>query len=75
MEEVTQFFGAALIFEQDYLERSFPMETTKIEGMALIYELNDAEKIVQETTQINGMSITFKDFPLYAFQWTETRFL
>nr|WP_276898516.1 hypothetical protein [Pedobacter kyonggii] len=75
MADVTQFFGASIIFEMNNSDRLFPFEATGIKGMSLVLELTDAEKIVQETTQINGMSITFKDFPLYAFLWTETRFL
>jgi hypothetical protein len=75
MDELTRFLGASLIFEMTISDRQFPMEETGIKGMAVVLELTEAEKIVQETTQINGMSITFKDFPLYAFQWTETRYL
>lgn len=75
MADTTVFFGAALIFEMNVSDRAFPFEETGIKGMSLNFELNESEKIVQEKTEIKGMTLTLKDFPFYAFMWTETRYL
>jgi hypothetical protein len=75
LTELSEIRSAALIYELSDGERDFKIEQTTIKGMSIIFDLNEAEKVVQETTEIKGMSITLADFPYYAFQWTETRYL
>ncbi|MGN7988656.1 hypothetical protein ACTJKC_15010 [Pedobacter sp. 22226] len=75
LTELSEIRGSSILFEVSDGERNFEIEQTSVQGMSMIFELNNEEKIVQETTEIKGMSITLADFPYYAFQWTETRYL
>lgn len=72
--ELTELYGGALMFEQTIEDRAFPFEETGIKGMAIVFELNEAEKIVQEVTRLTGMSITLEDYPFYTYVITQRRF-
>lgn len=72
--ELTELYGTSLVFEQTIEDRAFPFEETGIEGMAIVFELNEAEKIVQEVTRLTGMSITLLDYPFYSYVINEERF-
>ena len=72
--ELTEIKSGALLFKQTYDGILFPAETTVLSGMAIQFKLTDAERIVNEATQLKGMSILFKDYPFYTHFINETRF-
>lgn len=72
--ELTELSGFSVLFEQNLEDRIFPIEKTSIAGMTLQFELNEAEKIVHEVTNLKGMSLTFLDPPSNTCFINETRF-
>jgi hypothetical protein len=48
-------------------------ETTVLKSFNVEYELNDAEKIVNEVTRLQGFALELIDYPFYSFEITETR--
>jgi hypothetical protein len=73
VNEVQEFTGGGIEFGETAVGNpSFP-ETTLLLGMAVEFELTDAEKIVTETTKITGFAIELIDYPIYSFEIIEAR--
>jgi len=73
INEVTELRGAA--FELVGVSGDQPVfpDVTELKGFAIEYELNDAEKVVNEVTKITGFALELIDYPFYSFEITETR--
>jgi hypothetical protein len=48
-------------------------EITVLKSFGIKYELNEAEKNVNEDTKIQGFAMKFTDYPFYSFEITATR--
>jgi len=72
--EILEIKGGAIELEPTKEFPKFEDEKIEIKGIALEFELNEAEKIAADSpTIIMGASIELTDYPYYAFQITETR--
>lgn len=75
-QEVNEVFelrsGGIRYVETGVDQPVFP-EQTKFAGMAIEFALNDAEKVVQEVTKIQGFALEVIDYPFYVFEIIETR--
>jgi hypothetical protein len=71
--EVLELKGSAIEYLQNSEDLAFLNSITAIAGMSIEFALNESEKVVNDTTQILGMSIELIDYPFYSFSITETR--
>jgi len=67
------FYGAGIEFEYHSADLPVFPESTIIRGTGIEYVLNEEEKIVLETTRIQGFAIEIVDFPIYSFAIQEDR--
>lgn len=73
VNEVLQLFGGAIEYVETSIDNSSFADNTLLKGMAVEFALNDAEKIVNEVTKIQGFAIELIDYPFYSFEIMETR--
>lgn len=73
VNEVEEIKGGAIECFETAIDVGVFNDVTNLLGMAIEFALNDAEKIVNEFTKIEGFSIELVDFPFYSFEITETR--
>jgi hypothetical protein len=73
VDEVSEFLGGDVELVATGEDAVFPADLTKIQGMAVEFVINDAEKTVTEVTKIQGMAVELIDNPAYSFAITETR--
>jgi len=71
--EVTELQGGGTIFGLDAADLPVFAESVELRGMAVEFELNPAERKVNEVTRILGFSLELIDYPFYSFEITETR--
>ncbi|WP_443937099.1 hypothetical protein [Pedobacter sp. MW01-1-1] len=65
--EVTEITGFALELVQDPADAQFEAAAPVLYGFALEFELNDADKVFNETTEIKGFALELVDFPIFVF--------
>ena len=71
--EVSELKGGAVEFETSHVDLpSFP-DVTMLKGFSVEFELNNNEKLVDETTRIQGFGIELVNFPFYSFEVIEHR--
>lgn len=73
LNEVAEFKGAAFELVEISGDQPVYPDVTELKGFAIEYELNDAEKVVNEVTKISGFALELIDYPFYSFEITETR--
>lgn len=62
VNEVFELWGCGVSFTIAHDEGyTFPDPISKVIGAAVVFDLNDEEKIVQEVTRLQGFSIALKD--------------
>ncbi|MES2060822.1 MAG: hypothetical protein V4456_02820 [Bacteroidota bacterium] len=71
--EIQEITGGGIEYMGTSVDRSGYPEATLILGVAVEFDLTEAEKIVNEVTNINGFSIELIDYPFYSFEITEIR--
>jgi GDSL-like Lipase/Acylhydrolase family len=74
LNEILEFRGGSIEFLLNPEEQVTDDGPTVLKGMAIEFDLNEAEKIVQEVTEIKGMALELIDYPFYSFMITEQRF-
>lgn len=73
LNEVFEFAGSGVVFIQDGNDNPLFSDVTLLKGMAIEFALNDAEKIVNEVTKIQGFALELIDYPFYSFAVVEIR--
>ncbi|HWZ35390.1 MAG TPA: hypothetical protein VNW51_04485 [Mucilaginibacter sp.] len=71
--EILELWEGSLEYVGSGVDQPSYPDVITISGFAVEYSLNDAEKIVQETTKIQGFAIELIDYPFYSFEIFETR--
>lgn len=73
LDEVLELFGNRISFKENSIDQPVNTDITMLNGFSIEFDLNDAEKIVNEVTTLKGFGIELLDYPFYAFEITETR--
>ena len=70
---VTEIAGAGVELVGVDVDNPVFTERTIFNGFAIEYEMNEAEKAVNEVTKIAGFALELIDYPFYSFEITETK--
>ncbi|QHS56057.1 hypothetical protein GWR56_11125 [Mucilaginibacter sp. 14171R-50] len=73
VNEVAEIRGLALEYFEIRSDQPNYNESTIFKGFSLEYDLNEAEKTVNETTKIQSCAIELTDYPFFALSITEKR--
>ncbi|WP_259071203.1 hypothetical protein HDF24_24090 [Mucilaginibacter sp. X4EP1] len=72
--EVTEFTGGTVLFVQDHDKGyKFPDPPVTMLGAAINFQQDSQDTIFNEVTKIEGMSVTFADFPFYQIDIMEQK--
>lgn len=73
LNEVAELRGSATEYVEVSNDQPVYLETTVLKSFGIEYELNEAEKIVNEVTVIRGFALELIDYPFFSFEITENR--
>jgi hypothetical protein len=73
VNEVLELNGGAIEYVATSLDNPFFTDTIVLKGMTVEFVLSDGDRIINESTKMQGFAIEFTDYPFYSFQITETR--